>query len=65
MHLAIHIARCGLLGVLPNPLLIAEVPSAAARFANAFCSYFANNEKALIFCYLAGSVRQFLPQNKI
>ena len=25
-----------LVGALPNPLLIAEVPSAAARFANAF-----------------------------
>ena len=36
MLLAIHFARSGLLGKLPNPLLIAEVPSAAARFANAF-----------------------------
>ena len=36
MLLAIHSARSGLLGKLPNPLLIAEVPSAAARFANAF-----------------------------
>ena len=36
MLLAIHFARSGLLGALPNPLLIAEVPSAAARFTNAF-----------------------------
>ena len=36
MLLAIHFARSGLLGKLPNPLPVAEVPSAAARFANAF-----------------------------
>ena len=46
MPLAIHFARCYLLGVFPNPPLIAEVPSAATRFANAFCSYF---EKPMVF----------------
>lgn len=46
MPLAIHFARHCLLGYLPNPLFIAEVPSAAARFANAFGSCF---EKTMVF----------------
>ena len=39
MRLAIHFVRRCLLGVLPNPLLIAEVPSAAARSENAWIFY--------------------------
>ena len=63
MFVAIHCHE-PLVGAPPNPSIRRKY-SAAARFANAFYSYFTNNEKALIFCYLAGSVKQFLPQNKI